>query len=192
MGFTVFFSLIGLIRYETFFSGFTPDQQFTAHNYIPSLFFWNHNNHGRWSTPDSVSPFGEMIQENVLVEKGNEISVGKNDLFVVSGSMELPNNRTHERFYFKANMEKKCDKPLKGVVLVVHASNRDQSKNYYYPMPLYNDRLEGLRNWDKIHFSGIVPDNFREYETIKIYIWNKGQESFKLRNVKTSIETYKS
>ena len=192
IGFAIFFSLIGSIRYETFFSGFTPDQQFTAQNYIPSLFFWNESNHGRWSTPDSVPPFGEMVQESVLVEEDNEISVGKNDLFIVSGSIDLPNSRTHERFYFKANMEKKCEKPLVDVLLVVHAFNADQSKNYYYPMPLYNDQKEGLRSWDEIHFSGIVPDNFREYETIKIYIWNKGQESFKLRNVKTSIETYKS
>lgn len=192
IGLAIFFSIVGLIRYETFFSGFTPDQQFTAQNYLPSLFFWNENNRARWSIPDSVPPFGEMIQESVLVEETKEITVGHNDLYVISGEMRLPIERTHERFYFKAIMEKKCNNPLENVLLVVHASNSDQSKNYYQAIPLFNDQLEGLEKWDKIHFSGIVPDNFKEYQMIKVYIWNKGQESFNLRNVKTSIETYKS
>lgn len=189
----VAFALLGAVRYFSYTSDYMIDQRFTASNYFESLAVWNDDNFGRWQYPHSVVPFGECSHENVLRDDHNTVEITPEIQFFGEGLLALNgHDRSHEILYFRVSMEKKCTQPVSGAVLVVHAFTNDQSKSYYRAMPLFNDRLEGVSDWAEISFSGQIPDHFKEFDQVKIYVWNKDQEHFELRNLKISVDQYTS
>ncbi|GAB5417563.1 MAG: hypothetical protein Crog4KO_08350 [Crocinitomicaceae bacterium] len=185
-------ALLGAIRYGSYVSGYMIDQRFTSKNYFSSLVVWKSDNYNRWRYANSVVPFGERIHEAILEYQTNTSKVTADDEFVHSVTYKTPQNRTNERLYFRVWLDKKSNKPLENVSLVVHAIDNDSPFTHYHAIPLYNDRLEGINDWASLSFSGQIPDHFNDFEKVKIYIWNQGKETFELRNVRIFIDTYKS
>lgn len=188
----IFCALLGTIRYGSYVSGYMIDQRFSSQNYFSSLAIWKSENFDRWRYANSVVPFGERIDEAILAYKTDVTQVRASDEFVHSVNYSTPKNRTHERMYFRVWLDKKSSQPLKNVSLVIHATDDDSPFTHYHAIPLHNDRLEGVREWAGISFSGQIPDHFNDFEKVKIYIWNQGKETFELRNVRIFIDTYKS
>ncbi len=188
----VLFALLGAIRYGSYVSGYMIDQRFTSHNYLSSLAVWKSDNYNRWRYANSVVPFGERIDEAILEYNTSTSKVNADDEFVHAVHYKTPVNRTNERLYFRVWLDKKSDKPLENVSLVIHTTDKDSPFTHYHAIPLYNDRLEGINEWASLSFSGQIPDHFNDFEKVKIYIWNQGKETFELRNVRIFIDTYKS
>ena len=69
------------------------------------------------------------------------------------------------------------------VYLVIDAFSMDSSKRYYKAIPLYHDRFEAKNEWETLEFTGLIEDNFKVYRKIKMYIWNPGRKSFKVKNI---------
>lgn len=190
VGALIFFATIGGMRYQAYANGFMVDQRFTAANFLPSLAIWNTENAGRWQFPRSVNPFGEKVNELVILNRSEKLEFNSATEFGLDAGMEISQNRTKEILFFRASMEKRVKKPLKDVFLVVHATNENGSKVYYKAVELFNDRLEGQNDWAEISFSGQIPDHFHEFTNVKIYLWNRGKNEFELRNIRMSIETF--
>lgn len=192
IGFLTFFAIIGAIRYYNYVSETMRDQRFTAKSYFASLQFWKSENVDRWQYPHSVVPFGELTNTDELRNDSQVTELFPETEFALEGNKTLDGDRSNEILYFRVSMEKMAEQPVDGAVLVIHAYTEDQSQNYYRAIPLYNDRLEGVGDWDDISFSGQIPDHFKKFDKVKIYIWNKDHEHFKLRNVRMYIDTYES
>lgn len=186
------FSILGLIRVYNHTSGTMIDQRFTAHSYFASLAFWDDDNVDRWRYGKSVVPFGERIDEAILSYNMEVVHVGPDDQFVQTVEFTTPENRTNERLYCRVWLDKKSSKPLENVSLVVHATDDDSDFEYYHAVPLYNDKFAGINEWTALSFSGQIPDHFNDFEKVKVYIWNRGKETFELRNIRIFIDTYKS
>jgi hypothetical protein len=188
----VIFGLLGAIRYGSYISGYMIDQRFTPKNYLTSLAVWDDDNFNRWRYANSVVPFGERIDETILVYSMEETYVLPEDTYVHTTTYLAPKNRTNERMYFRVWLDKKSTEPLENVSLVIHAMDDDSPFTHYHAIPLYNDRLAGINEWTSVSLSGQIPDHFNDFEKVKIYIWNRGKQSFDLRNVRIIVDTYKS
>jgi len=190
--FCLLFSLIGIIRYEQYVSGKFNVQRFTKQNYFSSLMFWKSENHDRWLFTKSCVPFGEKINEDVLLNQSSLIKLKSADIFALTATLELPKIRSNERFYVKMEMQKKIFSELKEVFLVLEATNKDGTKQSYNAIPLFNDKLEGLNKWAPLYIELQIHDYFQAYEIIRIYIWNKDGNNIHLKNIKYTLETYKA
>lgn len=187
------FSLLGIIRFYEIESGFMSDQRFTKSNYLISLQFWKSEYKDRWNFTRSCVPFGKMIDASVLLDQREQNITPENE-FVCTVEKSFPKRRTNERFSYRVELEKWMHEvPVYGVMLVIDAYNKDNSKRYYKTTELFNDRFEGNRKWsEKLIFEGHIHDYLQEYDFVKIYIWNQSRKEFKLRNVKFVLEEYKS
>ncbi len=189
----ILLGLIGIIRYFERVTNFMGDQHFTSQNYFSSLQFWNNHNKARWNYTRSCIPFGKRISNKTLLEDSQIHTINENDEFYFTVSDILQKPRTSERYYYRVELEKQTEeKYFEGVMLIIDASNGDFSKRYYKSVDLFNDRYEGKDKWVKLAFEGQILDNFQEYDQVKIYIWNQGKKSFKIRNCKIVLEEYKS
>lgn len=186
------FALLGVIRFGSYISGYMIDQRFTSENYFASLAVWKEDNFARWRYGRSVVPFGERIDEAILAYNEEVHHYSESDEFIQTVEFETPKNRTNERMYFRVWLEKNSKKPLENVSLVIHATDDDSDFTHYHAIPLYNDKLAGIKEWTDLSFSGQIPDHFNDFERVKIYIWNQGKETFDLRNIRIFIDTYKS
>ncbi len=187
-------TLIGIIRFQEIKTGFMGDQRFTKQNYFSSLQFWKKQNDNRWNFTRSCVPFGKKAGEFWLLSEAGTKSITAADEFVFTVEKALPQPRTNEKFYYRVELEKQISQPsLTGVMLVIDAWNKAESKRYYKTVELFNDRLEGYGRWtEPLIFEGHIHDYLQEYDFVKIYIWNQGRQALQLRNVKIVLEEYKS
>jgi hypothetical protein len=185
-------TLNGGIRYMEVQGGFMKDQRFTKANFLPSLEFWNKNNHGRWNFTRSVVPHGNLIHKELLLDKKGILKITPHDLFPLGVEKPLEKPRTNERMYYRVKLDKRQnEEKFENVFLVIDAYTEDQKKRYYRAIDLFNDRLEGQENWAHLEFEGQVYDNLQEYDFVKIYIWNLGAKTFLIKDVEMVFETYK-
>lgn len=189
-----FFALIGIIRFQEIKTGFMGDQRFTKQNYFSSLQFWKTENHNRWNFTRSCIPFGNKAEELWLLNEPAVRKITSADEFIYGVEQALPQPRTNEKYYYRVELEKMIPQPsIDGVMLVIDAYNKDNSKRYYKTVDLFNDRLEGHGKWSEpLIFEGHVHDYLQEYDFVKIYIWNQSRQELELRNVKIALEKYKS
>lgn len=186
-------ALIGMIRLYEAKTGFINDQRFTSGNYFSSLLFWKEENHGRWNFTRSCPPFGKKINDFVLLDQPEMIAIAPKDEFVYTVEKSLSKPRTNERFYYNIQLEKKIsESPLENVFLVIDAYNAQNDKRFYRATELFNDRKEGLKDFHPLAIEGLIPDYLQEYDFIRIYIWNQGKKTLWLKNVKFTIEEYKT
>ncbi|MBI3238918.1 MAG: hypothetical protein HYZ43_08795 [Flavobacteriia bacterium] len=184
-------ALIGGIRFYESTTGFMVDQRFTKDNFLPSLQFWKSSNSGRWYFTKSCVPFGDKSAEVVLVDQPTERNVLPTDEFLFTIDYPFPVKRTNERYYLRVQLEKQIgEKRFEGVYLIIDASSSKSTKRYYKSMELYNDREEGRNSWVTLNFESQIHDYLQEYETVRVYIWNQGKQSFRLRNLKMVLEEY--
>lgn len=191
---TATFALVGIIRYYEIRTGFMGDQRFTRANYLPSLAFWKKENENRWNFTRSCVPFGKLIDEKWLLNDPDARQVNATDEFVYGAEAAFPRPRTHERFSYRVELEKEITgSTIDGVMLVIDAYSKDNAKRYYKTTDLFNDRFEGQGKWsENLIFEGHIHDYLQEYDFVKIYIWNQGKKTFRLRNVKILLEEYKA
>jgi hypothetical protein len=188
----VLFALLGVVRYGEYISGYLPDHRFTKQNYFESMLFWKSENHDRWRYTQSTPPFGPRVEEFVLLDDHKTTHVTSNDEYCLSVQSPLNKPRTTERYYYSVELEKRLTEPLESVFLVIHAMNQDESKQMYSAVELLNDRQAGIDDWAKVKFTGLIPDNYQEFDFVKFYIWNKGRNTFEVRDMKIVLETYKT
>lgn len=188
----VLITALALIRHGQLVSGSMPLQRFTAASYFKSLAFWKASNFDRWNFTLSCPPHGERIKTDWLYMKTDAQLINDEKEFWCVGEMTLDSLRVHERYYFAVDLEKKVQKvPLDDVVLVVDASDKESEQRYYANLKLYNDRFEGKGEWMRMRFEGMLHDQLRQFDRVKIYIWNRNPNPFSLRNVEIKLETYK-
>ena len=185
-------AMLGTLRYFQVTSGYMSDQRFTKLNYVQSLAFWKSTNFDRWAFTEACKPFGEKIKSDVLLVENKEVSIGANDVFAFTCEKEIGLNRLDSRLFVTVKLEKKMEfVPMTDVLITIDAFNTETNARCYLTQPLYNDRFEANRTWKELVFSEFVQDNFSECNRIKIYIWNKGQNTFKIRNFFAVLDEYK-
>jgi hypothetical protein len=98
-----------------------------------------------------------------------------------------PKDRENKRYHTYVTLEKKLleDENWEDVYLVIDAYKEDQSMRNYRAIPLFADKFEGKKKWASFIFEGGFDiDYLKEYDFLRIYIWNSGKKSFQIRNVK--------
>jgi hypothetical protein len=186
-------SALAVIRLYTFDTGYMNVQRFTADNYYESMLFWKDENFDRWNFTRSCEPFGDRKNTWTLFTSPNEIELNPKTEYACSGSVDLPKNRTFERYYYSVELDKKLLKgTINDVYLVIDATSTGSDRRYYYPVPLYNDRFEGVQQWKHLVFEGSIVDNLQQFDKVAIYIWNPGKKDLLLKNVKVEVVEYLS
>lgn len=186
------FTCISLVRYFEYTSGYMTNQRFTQSNYFRSLAFWNSWNFDRWAFTTSCPPFGKVISEVEIANNPETMSFDSTTEYGLTYEVDLTENHLDSRYFVKVNLEKQINGEfLNDVFLVKDAYSTKTGKRMYLALPLYNDRFEGKENWVELELAEAIPDNFSEYNKLKIYIWNKGRQSFQIKNFKAQIQLYK-
>ena len=188
----VFFGLIGANRLYASLTGIFVNQRFTKQNYIQSLNIWDKKNHDRWNFTLACAPFGKKVEEINLTSNLSEIEVKPTDLYISTVDFNFPSDRKNKRFYVTAELEKKIfDADWSDVVLVIDAHSKDEKLRHYQAIPLYNDRFEAKNTWTKFLFEESSDiDCLKQYDVIRIYIFNSGKKHFMLKNVQFKINLY--
>lgn len=191
---SIFFLVIQNIRYYEQVSGIMPNQRFTAENYLPSLAFWKKENVERWNFTLSCKPYGKKMSRQVLVYTDDtEIEILPTDPYSVTSNMAFKTNRTDERYYFEISMDKYSEEAdLSSVSLVLDAYESNHTSNFFAIYELSNDRVSERGKWTNLHFQGTIPDNFQQYDSLKIFIYNPKGKKLKLKNVRYLMDEYKS
>lgn len=193
LSFVGVFTVLGTFRLFAIENGTMATQRFTRSNYISSLAFWNADNQNRWQFTRSCPPFGRLIQSQTVFYRQEVLDLTPETEFACTGVLALHKPRTSERFYYRVVLDKHAQSPdWEEVFLVVDAKNTDGTGRYYRSVPLYNDRILEYNTWTTLTFEGQILDNLQEYDTVGIYIWNKGKKTFQLRNITMTVEEYKS
>lgn len=187
-------SVLGIIRFFEIKTEFMVDQRFTKQNYIASLAFWNPDNHNRWNFTRSCIPFGERIENKVLLNLPETQNILPTEEFAFTVQENLPKPRTNEKYAFTVELQKRIfSKKFQDVYLVIDAFKSDESKRYYKAIELFNDRQEGKSDWsENLVFEGHIHDYLQEYDAVKIYIWNPGKQHFQIRNLQIRLEKYQA
>jgi hypothetical protein len=190
----IFCALIGLNRLYASATGIFVNQRFTRQNYIASLNIWNPKNHNRWNFTVACEPFGKKIEEIVLFSNPAETEVKSTDLYLNTVDFSFPRDRKGKRFYVTALLEKQnLDADWSDVFLVIDANSKDEKLRHYQAVPLYNDRFEAKNTWTKFVFEESADiDCLKQYDVVRIYIFNSGKKHFKLRNVQFKINLYQN
>jgi hypothetical protein len=190
----VFFAVIGANRLYASLTGIFVNQRFTKQNYLGSLNIWDKKNHDRWNFTFACAPFGEKVKEFNLNANFTEIEVKPTDLYVNTVDFNFPADRKNKRFYVTAEIEKKnFSADWSDVFLVIDAHSKDEKLRHYQSIPLYNDRFEGKNNWTKFVFEESADiDCLKQYDVIRIYIFNSGKKHFSLKNAQFKINVYQS
>ena len=195
--FLTFFVLATIIiqfwRLATMSKGVMTVQRYTASTYIKSLALNLAENKQRFNYTRSCKPFGRLKSSKVLLDQAQTISLDQNTEFAHTAELKAGRKRSGERIYLRIKLEKFCDsKELQEVFLTVDATGATARDRYYWTTPLYNDRFSEKGKWTPMVFETTVHDNFSKLENYKIYIWNKGRQRIKLRQVRYSIEVYET
>ncbi len=187
-----FFALLGTVRYLQVTEGYMPDQRFTKSNYFSSLAFWKSENYDRWVFTEACEPFGTKVKSEVLMTENKVVNVDANDVFALTSEKEINPNHLDARLFVTVSLEKWMEYvPMKDVLIVIDAYNTETNARCYLTQPLFNDRYEAHKSWEKLVFSEFVQDNFSECNRIKVYIWNQGQNTFKIRNFRAVLDEYR-
>lgn len=188
----ILFVLAGAIRFFEIKSGAIGDQRFVSGRaYFSSLAFWGEQNQQRYNFGRSCVPFGKMVDEKLVLSQIESFNFSADNLFGLSNEIELPTITKDDRYYYRVNMDKwQNNADFNEVYLVIDAFSKDMTKRYYKAIPLYHDRLEAKQSWKTLEFTGLIEDNFKIYQNIKMYIWNPGKKLFKLKNVRYALERY--
>jgi hypothetical protein len=188
----VFFSLIGLNRLYASLAGIFVNQRFTKQNYVESLNIWNKANHERWNFTLACKPFGKMVQEINLLSNPAELEVKSTDLYVNTVDYHFPSDRKNRRFYVNVELEKKnFGSDWSDVFLVIDAHSKDEKLRHYQSIPLYNDRFEAKNEWTKFVFEESADiDCLKQYDVVRIYIFNSDKKHFLLKNVRFKVNLY--
>lgn len=190
---SLIFVLLGAIRYGEFYSGMMYQQRFTSSNYFSSLQFWDKNNAARWQYTRACPPHGEVKKESILVWEDKETEVTKDKEFLFTVRELMPKPRTNERFYYRVRLDKKSiEDNFEGVYLIIEGTSNNTDYHTYSSTELFNDRFEGIGEWKYLVFEGQILDNFQDLDTVTMYIWNKNNKSFSLKNIRFSLFTYSS
>lgn len=183
---------LGSIRYVQVTSGYMVDQRFTSANYLSSLAFWKSSNFDRWSFTQACEPFGKKVKSEVLLDQPKEIKINAGDAFALTAEKEIDPNHVDARLFVTVSLEKWMKNvPMKEVLIAVDGYNTETNARCYLTQPLFNDRFEAHKSWKKLVFSEFVQDNFSECNRIKVYIWNQGQNTFKIRNFRAVLDEYR-
>lgn len=180
---------LGTLRMTQQFTLQYTDQRFTAASYFQSLAFWRDYNYQRWNFSRTCLPFGELQNQWILLDSEKEQRITSE--FSYDSQLELKTGRTNSRLYCKVSIDKKMiENDWTDVFIVYDAYSSDESKRYYRAQELYFDKLEGRNEWSHYDSEEIIPDNFDDYDFIKVYIWNKSGKTFDIKNFKIVLEEY--
>ena len=62
---------------------------------------------------------------------------------------------------------------------------------HYQSIPLYNDRFEAKKEWTKFVFEESADiDCLKQYDVVRIYIFNSAKKHFLLKNVRFKVNLY--
>lgn len=183
-------SCLGILRMTQQFTLQYTDQRFTASSYFKSLAFWNDYNYQRWNFSRTCLPFGDLQNQWTMIDEKDEKHIV--DEFSYTTDLDLKPGRTNSRLYCKVSVDKKMyENDWTDIFIVYDATSKDGSKRYYRSQELYFDKLEGRNEWVHYDSEEIIPDNFDDYNTLKVYIWNKAGKTFEIKNFKVILEEFK-
>jgi hypothetical protein len=186
-------ALLGVLRTGQYVGGTYTTQRFTATSYWESLLFWKDENRGRWSYSLSCPPHGKCLKSELLLDEAPEKRILPGEEFHYTVHFKPDSLRTHERYYYVVEFDKRRDyHNFQNVYFVIDAVDKESEMRYYKTVEMFNDRLEGRDEWVHLRLDGIIHDNLRAYDEVTMYVWNRNGEPFLLRNVKISVETYKN
>ena len=190
----LFCALIGTNRLYAKMSGSFNNQRFTKENYFQSLNIWNKDNFDRWSFTRACTPFGKKIEEILILSNPGETMVHKTDLYANTVDFQFPKDRKNKRFYVSVSLDKRnFGQDWSDVYLVIDATSKDQKLRHYQTIPLFNDRFEARKSWVNYIFEEATDiDCLKQYDVIRIYIFNSGKQHFTLKNVAYKINVYEN
>ena len=183
--------IISMIRFYEYESEILLDQRFTKENYVPSLAFWKKENKGRWNNTRYCHPSGKLENVYYLTYLDELLNVKPTDEFFNTVQQTLKRPRTNERYFIRVELDRfTTEKDFSDVFVVIDAFTKQEDKRFYNAIPLYNDKLKN-NAWEHMIFEADLMDVLQEYDEIKVYIWNKGQKAFDIKNIRIIVEEYK-
>ena len=183
--------IISMIRFYEYESEILLDQRFTKENYVPSLAFWKKENKGRWNNTRYCHPSGKLENVYYLTYLDELLNVKPTDEFFNTVQQTLKRPRTNERYFIRVELDRfTTEKDFSDVFVVIDAFTKQEDKRFYNAIPLYNDKLK-KNAWEHMIIEADLMDVLQEYDEIKVYIWNKGQKAFDIKNIRIIVEEYK-
>ena len=126
-----------------------------------------------------------------VLNQSDSILIQPTDLFSLGSTTNLTEEKKGSMYYFRIELDKKIEEtPFDDVLLSVEANEKDSKKRFYQTFQLYNDKKEGQNEWKHLIFEQRLNDFTKDFNEIKIYIWNKGGKEFSLKNVHYSITSF--
>ncbi len=122
----------------------------------------------------------------------DSVTILPKDLFSLGSTTILSEENKGSMYYFRIELDKKISElPFNDVLISIEANDTNSKNRFYHTFQLYNDKREGLNEWEHLILEQRLNDFSQEFDEIKIYIWNKGEKEFSARNVKYSIISFK-
>jgi len=182
-------SFVGFLRFYQFREEIITPQRFTSSSYFNSLFYFQ-NDH-RFQFTQSCQPIGSMKKEMIVFNQTDSILIQPTDLFSLGSTTILSEENKGSMYYFRIELDKKIEEiPFNDVLLSIEANDLDSKKRFYHTFQLYNDKKEGQNEWKHLVFEQRLNDFEKEFDEFKIYIWNKGEKAFEVKNAHYSITSF--
>ena len=183
-------SFIGFLRFYQFREEIITTQRFTSSNYFNSLFYFKNDN--RFQFTQSCKPIGNIKNEMEVFNQIDSVLIQSKDLFSLGSTTEITEENKGSMYYFRIELDKKTrETQFEEVLLSIEANDFDSTKRFYHTFQLYNDKNEGQEEWKHLIFEQRLNDFSKEFDEFKIYIWNKGEKKFEVKNVHYSITSFK-
>ena len=185
----IIFALLGFNRFYQFRERIIPVQRFSSDTYFKSLFHYQNNE--RFQFTRSCKPIGSLVKTRIIFEQKEKKLITPKDEFGLGAQLAINEKNSAKSYFITIELDKKVSKtPFSNVLLAIDASDKDSDKRFYHTFELYNDQLEAKDDWKHLIFEQKLDDYEKEYNEIKIYIWNKGKKEFEVKNIKYSISSY--
>ncbi|SFT62316.1 hypothetical protein SAMN05216474_1377 [Lishizhenia tianjinensis] len=176
------------VRHDLAPSRLTPEL------YVRTLFNVEHTEGvKKYYFPRSCKPFGTCIATTDLpIEGGRELTFTPERTYGGGALFVYPEDRSYDRFFIRCTADKTLaeNADWNDVLLVFDGRDENEETINYVALPFYEYYKEGRNGQKHIEVSREMIDLLGEVKSIKIYIWNKGQSTFKLQNFKVVVEQY--
>lgn len=181
--------IIGIVRFYEVEQGILSTTRLSAQDYFKSLIFWKKENKERWNFNKSCAILDKPTNVHYLLNVPNEKLMSENDEFGCGIDYNYSRNNSVYHRYVRVEFDKKIEsEDLRNVFLVYDETN--STKRKYVSRLLFDDCYEGKSEWKHMVIEENLPDFFKKYDELKVYIWNSSKKRFRIKNFKMTLFEY--
>lgn len=168
--------------------------RFTQETFFTSIFRLDASQVNSFSFNHDAQPYGIRTRsEKLNISESTPMEFGEMREFGLTSTFILPKDHSHNRYYFKINLNKTlaAESDLKGVYLVLDWYDTITNHRSYHTVPLYeyykeNRGIASDLTINQEHYAN--PKN--ELNKVNIYIWNQQKKRFIINRLEVVVEEY--